>query len=271
MGSQPTGPLYRLHKLRSFKGRGQAQLGAGHLQPLLHGVRRNTQIEGHLLSSLMAQTALEAFPLGCSQAQDRCPLALVDHFHPHVGEHSALRAGTNPVRLVPHRSIPFWRRRCQDQLMVRPKADGVISPSRRQLPVPSQKTIFLHAPSCIQTLIRCLFSKQERRIMCSIQSPQPPRTRRAFLEQLAAGLDVKRALRAGEAVAGIRVPLAAARSGVRAGVGRGAAAARAAAERRWLAMLPETLRRTPSGLSGEGKLREVRVSAGDGVKCEARV
>lgn len=72
----------------------------------------------------MAQTALEAFPLGYSQAPDCCPRSLVDHFHPHVGQRSALRAGTKP-RLSGTPSVdPIpARRQSQDQLMVRSKAD----------------------------------------------------------------------------------------------------------------------------------------------------
>jgi len=68
----------------------------------------------------MAQTALEAFPLGYSQAPDCGPSGLVDRFHPHVGQRSALRAGTKP-RLSGTPSVdPIpARRQSQDQLVVR--------------------------------------------------------------------------------------------------------------------------------------------------------
>ncbi|WP_374144316.1 hypothetical protein [Sphingomonas sp.] len=46
-------------------------------------MRRDTKIDGHLLRRLMVQAALEAFPLGYRQAQNRCARALVYRVHPH--------------------------------------------------------------------------------------------------------------------------------------------------------------------------------------------
>src|SRR5687768_9619169 len=77
-------------------------------------MRRDTKIEGHLLGSLMAQTAFETFSLGYSQALDRCPRGLVDHVYPHVGQPSILRASTNSACLVPHPPVPARRPRKEE-------------------------------------------------------------------------------------------------------------------------------------------------------------
>jgi hypothetical protein len=98
-----------------------------------------------------------------------------------------------------------------------------------------------------------------------------PERRRRFLELLTAGLDVRRAC------AKVGLSRQAAYTLRRRDAGLAGAwddalrAARAAEDQAFLAMLPERLLRTLSGLSGDCKLREDALAAREAVNCVARV
>ena len=148
------------------------------------------------------------------------------------------------------------------------------------LATPRRESIFLHEPSCIQSLIRVLFSKGDADLTDAGKplATRPVRRdgwtterRRRFLACLAGGTDVRAACtdvslsREGAYKLRRRDPAFA---------GEWDAAtrtARAVAHEAFVAMLPERLLRTMSELSGGCELRGAGSAAQDSVRLVRRV